>query len=282
VVPASIELRDDLIVWDSKPGHLCTREPELWSRFLALAEAPNERIVQYARRWGPLGPCENHDLPSGHPTVYASTRGAGVAILVDNEASWQEFRPPARRKARGRSRVATDTIAPRAKPDHSESTIELVETYFGACPPKRLDTGRHAEPVEAWKRWATRVTSLLSVVRALDRGFTPSSALWQTATDWNGMSFRRHGSAPPYTAPAQGWKQVAATVDDWLTLGHVRVVSDVARGKPVLELGGGELFGAIALQLALAVVGMDGFAVCSSCGRVGAEMLSLTVQGQML
>lgn len=65
-IPRAIKLRDGSLEWSplGRYQHVAP-DAELLERFLGLATAPDQSILQFARRYGPLGICP-HGLPDSH------------------------------------------------------------------------------------------------------------------------------------------------------------------------------------------------------------------------
>jgi hypothetical protein len=58
-------------------------------------------------------------------------------------------------------------------------------------------------------------------------------------------------------------------LQEWLTLGDVHAIVQWHKDeiRPVITFRGAGLFGALAVQLALSVAGVDGWAICDACHR---------------
>src|SRR5215469_10148972 len=63
-VPQHMELTQDAILW-SGPLKEVRPGPGMLRDFVALGDASNEKIFQYASRWGVLGICK-HNIPASH------------------------------------------------------------------------------------------------------------------------------------------------------------------------------------------------------------------------
>lgn len=211
-VPTNLRLAGEMLVWSwlDLPRH--TRPgPGLLDQFVVLADAPAERILTYAQRWGVLLLCEHH-LPSSHnpPPLYMSQSGP----------MW--------------------------------------------CLPSRDPDNQCWELLEDWRHFARQARALLRVAVRLHEGRTGAAADWGTV-------YERPAQPGP---PGQGdldAERLALTllVNEWLVLGNVRPQFWWAEGRnaaPEIRLGGEDLFGALAVQLALAISQTDGLALCSACG----------------
>jgi hypothetical protein len=120
------------------------------------------------------------------------------------------------------------------------------------------------DPVQIWRAFAREAFALTKIADRLLQGHTGHAEDWAT-------TFSRSGRKAPW------WHQhvdveriiVARTANEWLTIGNVRpvVVWHGSEKKPTVKLGGDGLFGALALQLALAIGQSLGFAVCVHCRK---------------
>ncbi len=102
---------------DNKSGNPRPRKvkasPGLLNDFVALAQASDDAIVKFAKRWGPLALCEQHGLPFTHPPVNGKScgqlktravnfRDEKLGRMVKGEgcreslASWREYAGQAR------------------------------------------------------------------------------------------------------------------------------------------------------------------------------------------
>src|SRR5688572_22338072 len=68
-VPARVELMGDTLEFTYKsPVRRVVPGNTLFSDFIALADAKQERVLAFARRWGVLEICD-HLLPAGHDAL---------------------------------------------------------------------------------------------------------------------------------------------------------------------------------------------------------------------
>ncbi len=72
-VPDEIRLEGSRLLWNFEPGKIHSVNPnrrtlreKVLMSFSRLADVPDLEILEYARRWGPLGICKAHQLPIGH------------------------------------------------------------------------------------------------------------------------------------------------------------------------------------------------------------------------
>ena len=152
-------------------------------------------------------------------------------------------------------------------PVQPQPRSETLSEFGFRCPPTRGEGDTWIEPLDGWKRWFTRATALLRVAAPLGGGKSAPGADWREACEWPELA----GGRPPWRPPQSATDhraQLARTLTNWLRLGQIRASVEWRGKEPELFLGGGGLFGAIALQLALAVTRQRGFAICSECGKV--------------
>ena len=73
-VPGRIELDQDVLRWNVvDPDTREKKAPtDLLERFVHLSDADPKRILDFARKWGVLGICEQHGLPHTHNPGYAT------------------------------------------------------------------------------------------------------------------------------------------------------------------------------------------------------------------
>jgi hypothetical protein len=152
-------------------------------------------------------------------------------------------------------------------PVQPQPRSETLSEFGFRCPPARRDEGTWIEPLDGWKHWFGRATRLLRVVGRLAEGQSAPEADWRAACEWPELGGDRGPWSPPRT-PTEQRAQLARTITNWLRLGQMRASVEWSGREPELFLGGAGLFGAIALQLALAVTRQQGFAICSECWKV--------------
>jgi hypothetical protein len=198
-----------------------------------LADAPAEKILRFAQKWGVLELCE-HDVPAGHPPEYWPTR----AVVA----------------------YPSHVKAPGWTPD-----FPLMMGAFHYCLPRGDDDkGLLWEPVEAWRQWARAARSTLNIAARLRSHQLASEDEWRIA-----CNIKSRGSGPGHwQAPTRindGWQRISRYLNSWLRLGSASVMTESSDGSIGLVIGKGSLFGTVAVQLTLAVSGTDGPVMCSSC-----------------
>lgn len=117
------------------------------------------------------------------------------------------------------------------------------------CPP----TGR--EPLATWRFFSSQARALLRVAADLRR-----SRLGRPE-DW--AILLRGSVTPVLSLPAQK-RFVRDVLEGWLKLGRIKPTVD---GQTIgLTWAGADLFGELAVQLALAAKALDGQVLCAACG----------------
>jgi hypothetical protein len=164
------------------------------------------------------------------------------------------------------------------------------------CWPKRADSG-FAEPIATWRRYAKRVSAILSIAAALRRHEPASADAWRPLLPLFGISSLDDDEAPDDD-------DEAASVHTWLLGQALNDLLDEARPQPAVRLddagrlritfrgaglpsgalpspprglrvtgrdvswlsSAGNLLSAIALQTAMAAAGHSGLTRCADCG----------------
>lgn len=249
-VPTEIDLDGDRLVWTWSQDAYRTVRPDdrMLTQFVKLDDASDEQILRYARRWGVLEICR-HNVPRTHKPLGPSLTDAPDPVEWCESLGW----------------------------------------------PKDA----RWEPLEAWRHFAGQARALLNIVAQLRAGkparYEDWNAVAQGARTYHGRvagieaelrevtigrEYAWDGSnLPPRKRrireerikrdkPLNGeWARVTGLVNDWMDLGNIRPRLYTEDGRVAVRLGGGEtLFGALAVQLALAISRTDGLAICSACG----------------
>jgi hypothetical protein len=130
-------------------------------------------------------------------------------------------------------------------------------------------TRRGSDPLERWRHYAAQAVAVLTIAEALSHRSPRAIVgdLWTTLDDLYPFDVASVVAVTPSVdAGAAQRRLLASALQEWLRLGGVEVAFDWVGVRPQLSLGGGSLFGALAMQLVLAVAGVDGFALCDECG----------------
>jgi hypothetical protein len=259
-IPKRIVLERDRLRWTWTPGmdypgitpdRLIEPAPGLLENFLRLRNAPSSEILRYAQRWGVLGLCD-HDFPAQHPPEYwpsRATEAHACPYAYDDPYGAGPLRRPRRSKLTHRTWIY------RRADFHSCNVRGVIEA--GSY------VGKPWEPLDAWRTWAHRAHALLDVAAALQAETLGAEPQWRIATD-TAME------TPPTLT--EGWRLLTLYADYWLRAADVRPWPHFQDGQVRMTLGSdwghSPLFGAIAVQLVLAISGAQGFAFCDACRNV--------------
>ena len=266
-IPKRIALDGDRLRWTwtlgsdwpgITPSPLIEPAAGLLEHFLRLREAPARQILRYAQRWGVLGLCE-HDFPAQHPPDYWPSRAIemhGCPYAWDDPCGFEAVRSSRGRPAR----------AERSKRADGPSVNPRVD--FHSCHVRGIyETGEYVgtpwEPLDAWRTWARRAHAFLAVAAALQDGELGAESDWRLTRDSNRKT--------PHTVTA-AWRELTYYAGYWLKAADVRpwpqFQDGIVRFAIGSDWGHSPLFGAIAVQLVLAICGAQGFAVCDACRNV--------------
>ena len=251
----------------------------LLEHFVELRHGSPDQILQYARRWGVLYLCE-HDFPAGHPLDYWPGRPMEAHAcpfdergrLTPRALAWDEYRE----RQEQYSRRLLDHLERRGEidsfgePPPKRPEIEGWEdprwTDHHYCFPRGFRTDAPWEAIAAWRSWASRAYASLMVTADLRAG-KPGAA-----EDWRTCAGSERWIEPQ--SVDDGWRQIEHFSNLWLGAARVRPWLTPVNGALRLALGSSRanspLFGAIAVQLALALCGAEGFAVCDGCKKLHA------------
>ena len=241
-VPDVVELDEeaDRLVIRGVPGRRRVRPAAgLLERFKDLGRAPPEKIRDYARRSGVLEICA-HGLPTSHNKPRPNPDGEGVLsfgcipLLVDQDPRtlWEPV--SVWRRLAGEAHAIVNLAA-------------------------RLREGTVGKP-EDWA--AIRDAPIVAVaLHSVQGGHLPEAG---TAAEWRSLAQQSLlGKSPAFEQ-----EMLAEIVNQWLRWGDVRPSLGWKGDRPRVRLGGDGLFGALAVQLMLAVNAGKGVATCTECGQV--------------
>jgi len=113
------------------------------------------------------------------------------------------------------------------------------------------------EPIKYWQLYACKVKAFLSIAADLYDGKIGREEDWKVLY--------------PAEIPNSSHRAkflLSANINYWLRIGAVKPQLDWSdEGNPQIQLTGYGLFGAMARQLAFAISRIEGFSVCSGCGK---------------
>jgi hypothetical protein len=246
LVPATVAVDGDRFLY-AYPDLAALRRfrvptSRLLADFVTLTDpVKTTQLLMFARRWGPLRLCREHQLPAGH------ARRPGQP--------WCDL-----------DHVDAVQLSDEQRRELSAFGNELV----------------YAESLNAWRKFAAEARALLRLADELRNGHLGRPDDWRVA-------YERTGRVAPWwrrdldqrSADFRGQlkaerNRLMANVREWLELGRVGpwpVWTDAGPqlefgGGAILLHGGGELFAALAWQLALGIGRRDRrSAICSGCGE---------------
>jgi hypothetical protein len=132
------------------------------------------------------------------------------------------------------------------------------------CGPLTTTANDYWEPIGSWHRYSRQAAALLRVAGRLISNKRPGRP-----EDWS-IILESNPRAILWTPNlVMDRIYLVEIVNEWLRMGNVRLALDwpTVKAKPLLRPLGSGLFGALAMQLALAVGGVDSIATCDGCGR---------------
>jgi len=254
-VPDRIEAIGDRLIWNNGGKGRWTRPgPGLLEQFVDLTQedAPAPRAIEaYARRWGVLEICE-HALPRTHNP----RRQPSIPRLAEDPgaAGWQPWQ---------------------------DGCYPLGYVPFGVATPKGRTSPHYEcwEPLRSWARVSRRARALLNIAARLHGGARGPVEDWhlllggdETIESWSSRR-KQTELSDDHIRRYYGSRlneersRLSGQLNDWLELGNVRPVLTWAQQGPELRTWIHGLFGAIALQLVLAVARTEALAICSHCAR---------------
>ncbi len=128
-----------------------------------------------------------------------------------------------------------------------------------------------AEPLDRWRFYAAQFRSVLRIGNELNDGRLGQKEDWAILDPEQDPTFSKPTHRTVLRAGAAGARQrLAGIVSDLLEFGAVSpdLVWEDGRWKIFYHsIGNERMFGALAIQLMLAVASADGFATCSACGN---------------
>jgi hypothetical protein len=136
------------------------------------------------------------------------------------------------------------------------------------CQPLAYENYQFWAPLEAWRHFSRKMRAILDIAARLYRGGTAAREQWAIVYEWSKVPFPE--TPPPWATSHDllvGERALlGSVVAELLELGGVQPSFFWVDESPRLTFASGDLFGALALELALAVGRTDSLAACSGCG----------------
>jgi hypothetical protein len=235
ILPSGVEVRDDELVWwhdypsKSTPWKYKAPGARFFEEFLGLADADSKRIASYARQWGVLNICEEHELPYTHNPQPYPWPPYGTAL-----------HRPCSPKGRPPSGPCSEPIAVWKHFSRQMRALLAIAA--------ELREGREGRPSD----WDV-------VYEVAEPSQRPFGSGWAKKD-------RRIGDAD--VLDIQRF-QLGLIVDEHLSFSGLRPrfewkYSSSPRFSPL----SGNMFGALSIQLALTIQAPRGLALCSECGAI--------------
>lgn len=123
-----------------------------------------------------------------------------------------------------------------------------------------------AEPLAVWRLWSSMGQAVIRIASRQSIGTTDGVETNGDLSDWQMLlpNDQIRGVTSGTLDAAKG--RLATVVEMWLRIGAVQPRVDPLK-PPHLVVSGVDLFGAIALQLAMVVTSTTGLAFCAGCGN---------------
>jgi len=143
---------------------------------------------------------------------------------------------------------------------------------FARCGLRTTADKFFSEPIEVWRLYAQRARALLNLAAAIKKGNEGEKEDWETIAKQVGSFVEKPIRGEMTTIivlPKEEREQriiISGGVNHWLGYAQVRPAYILTEKGPLIEFGNRTLFGALALQLMLALSQTQGLASCTSCG----------------
>ena len=139
--------------------------------------------------------------------------------------------------------------------------------------PREGSAFRLLEPLAAWRMWSRKAQSIINIGARLNQGKIARVEDWQVLKDLRDSGLGETAYEPFMETVANARTELTRELDGWISMGQVRPRigwrNDRARFSLDAVSSGPNLFGLLALNIAVAIAageGEKGLAVCSSCG----------------
>jgi hypothetical protein len=250
--PKEIQLHGDHLYWKIDGIEEWTSlSPGLLESFWCLRNASPAEILQFARKHGVLELCEEHGVPASHSHpncewMLASTDGsvpwAPGAWACEPLAIWRRFATQAYALAKVASRVLIGQLG--LPEDWDDVDFRMADDRVWLSPHAYAEVLSPANSTPVF-RGAREDLLLEPEGRAIP--------IFDAAgNEWDPLTLEKH---------VIKWR-----IAWWFRIGNVGPIFTWRNDeKPAIEFGGDGLFGAIALQIALALGQSAGLAICDHC-----------------
>ena len=262
-MPKKLWLDGSSLGFDARPQPqaLVRPGPGMLEGFVRLANQPDQAILRYARRWGPLWTCGHRKFWQHNPIECRPEPTSEASYYTRREPLqfWRELATEARAVLRiaqaMNSGVHGDTDDWKAIPGPYDRMLRLFV---------RWDEGQWIdERSEAIHEMLVANEDLLRLEERMrqwrrDDRLRPEWVPDEDPATWE--------MVPGRVSREIDDRLLSLVIDDWLDRGCIRLSIFPQNGKRAVRLAGGGLLGALAVQLVFEVCRTDGLAVCTSCG----------------
>ena len=243
-------------------GYKTEATERLLDDFMELADANDEKILNYARRYGVLGICK-HNVPATHNVRIRSFWGDITPGPAKDGSAVHE--------GTNDKECAIGTVKARVKP-----------AGYRGCSPRGGKPNQGWEPLERWHFFAKRAREMVEAADNLRSGDPAWRRVWRGIVGVKGRllrpqrpqrlsTLRKEAISPKRSKEERHARlrdALASSVSCWLEMGGVGVECYWTGAHPVIRIGSASLFGALAKQLLFRVCGIHNVApACSFCGR---------------
>ena len=227
--------------------------------FLCLSGGSDAEVISYFKKWGPLCICE-HGEPSSH------SRDSCGPLRVDLRRPWRDvfWEPIASWRHFAEEALAILLVAgythQRSVEGHQIGSL-LSRTPPQPLPVRPLAAKQIQSRAENDRRWTEEFNE-----------WWVCSQKWmdETHTGWREPK-------PPAVRVGEQRRAVAFALNRWLERGGIRPIVSWDSEEPALDFGAGtygkyklfndNLFGALAMELAYAIMRRSRIRKCDGCGR---------------
>jgi hypothetical protein len=265
-LPRDLQVGDTFLRWDRrpKPDVVVRPGPGLLEGFVKLGDAPEDRILAYARKWGPLWLCEHgiHWRQCGPECYPRIDRNAGEWWSWDREylEHWRALAREARAVVKVARALSNNKLPDVADWRDIPGQGERIQRIF-----LPLDDHQWVDDLaERTHAYGVEAGDDLEALELLDRELDAEE---RAREDYLSADEAYRWEREPGAGTVEIHRRLLALVlEKWLWRGGVLPAMYADGDHLSVRLGGYGLLGALAIQLLFDVCRTDGLAVCTSCG----------------
>lgn len=148
-------------------------------------------------------------------------------------------------------------------PAHLHSASPAYDSPSHGCVPLLLHPEVNYDPIDCWLHFVRQARALLSITVAMREGKAGSLTDWETV--YEDIPRRKQRAEAAAQSLNMSRRYLYRAVNDWLTLGNVRLrLAGYGAEAQTFQLGA-LTFGVLAVQLLLAVTQTHAWALCDGC-----------------